>query len=83
VFSILAKSRERGDKKATPVELEELRAKVKQRYEEQTDMRYGAARGWVDAIIQPHETRDVLIRLLDSVSRPTPKAHFHTGVIQT
>jgi len=82
VFSILARSRERGDKKATHEELEELRAKVKQSYEEQTDIRYGAARGWVDAIIQPHETRDVLIRLLDYVSRPTPKAPFHTGVIQ-
>jgi 3-methylcrotonyl-CoA carboxylase beta subunit len=83
VFSILAKARERGDKKASPEELEELRAKVKQSYEEQTDIRYGAARGWVDAIIQPHETRDVLIRLLEYVSRPMPKARFHTGVIQT
>jgi acetyl-CoA carboxylase carboxyltransferase component len=83
VFSILAKARERGDKKASPEELEELRAKVKQSYEEQTDIRYGAARGWVDAIIQPHETRDVLIRLLEYVSRPMPKANFHTGVIQT
>jgi acetyl-CoA carboxylase carboxyltransferase component len=83
VFSILAKAQERGDKKASPEELEELRAKVKQNYEEQTDIRYGAARGWVDAIIQPHETRDVLIRLLDYVSRPMPKARFHTGVIQT
>ena len=83
VFSILARAHERGDKEATPEELEELRAKVKQNYEEQTDIRYGAARGWVDAIIQPHETRGVLIRLLDYVSRPTPKAHFHTGVIQT
>ena len=83
VFSILAKARERGDKKASPEELEELRAKVKQSYEEQTDIRYGAARGWVDAIIQPHETRDVLIRLLECVSRPMPKANFHTGVIQT
>jgi 3-methylcrotonyl-CoA carboxylase beta subunit len=82
VFSILARARERGDKKATHEELEELRAKVKQSYEEQTDIRYGAARGWVDAIIQPHETRDVLIRLLEYVSRPMPKARFHTGVIQ-
>ncbi|HZR29759.1 MAG TPA: carboxyl transferase domain-containing protein, partial [Terriglobales bacterium] len=82
VFSILAKARERGDKKATQEELEELRQKVKQSYEEQTDIRYGAARGWVDAIIQPHETRDVLIRLLQYVSRPMPKARFHTGVIQ-
>ena len=82
VFAILARARERGDNKATPEELEELRAKVKQSYEEQTDIRYGAARGWLDAIIQPHETRDVLIRLLEYVSRPTPHARFHTGVIQ-
>src|SRR5207247_11079847 len=73
---------DRGDKKTTHEELEELRVKVKQIYDEQTDIRYGAARGWVDAIIQPHETRDVLIRLLDYVSRPMPRASFHTGVIQ-
>src|SRR5881394_1240717 len=83
VFAILARAKERGDKKAAPEDLETLREKVKQSYEEQTDIRYGAARGWVDAIIQPDETRDVLIRLLGFVSRPMPKAHFHTGVIQT
>jgi 3-methylcrotonyl-CoA carboxylase beta subunit len=81
VFAVLARARER-DKKSSPQELEELRNTVKKNYEEQTDIRYGAARGWVDAIIQPHETRDVLIRLLQYVSRPMPKAHFHTGVVQ-
>ncbi len=83
VFSVLARARDRGDKKSTPEELEELRAQVKASYEEQTDIRYGAARGWVDAIIQPHDTRDVLVRLLGYVSRPMPKARFHTGVVQT
>src|SRR5438477_9378337 len=83
VFSILARARDRGDKKSSPEELEQLRANVKKSYEEQTDIRYGAARGWVDAIIQPHETRDVLVRLLKYVSRPMPKARFHTGVVQT
>jgi len=82
VFSILARARERGDKKASHEELEQLRQKVKSSYEEQTDIRYGAARGWVDAIIQPHDTRDALVQLLEYVSRPMPKAHFHTGVIQ-
>jgi acetyl-CoA carboxylase carboxyltransferase component len=82
VFSVLARSRERGDQKASPEELEQLRAKVKETYEEQTDIRYGAARGWVDAIIQPHETREVLERLLTYVSRPMPKARFHMGVVQ-
>jgi acetyl-CoA carboxylase carboxyltransferase component len=82
VFSILARARERGDKKSTHEELDDLRKKVKASYEEQTDIRYGAARGWIDAIIQPHETRETLIELLRFVSRPMPKAHFHTGVIQ-
>ena len=83
IFSVLARAAERGDKKASPEELEKLRATVKANYEEQTDIRYGAARGWVDAIIQPHETRDVLALLLQYVSRPMPHARFHTGVIQT
>ncbi len=82
VFSVLAKSRDRGDKKASAEELEQLRAKVKETYEEQTDIRYGAARGWVDAIIQPEDTRKVLIDLLGYVSRPMPKANFHMGVVQ-
>jgi acetyl-CoA carboxylase carboxyltransferase component len=82
VFSVLARARER-DKKASPEELEELRATVKKNYQEQTDIRYGAARGWVDAIIQPHQTRSILIQLLEYVSRPAPRARFHTGVIQT
>ena len=82
VFSVLARARER-DGKASQEELEALREKVKQTYTEQTDIRYGAARGWVDGIIQPHETRDVLARLLRYVSRPTPRGRFHTGVIQT
>jgi 3-methylcrotonyl-CoA carboxylase beta subunit len=82
VFSILARAQDRGDKKSSPEALEELRATVKKNYEEQTDIRYGAARGWVDAIIQPHETREILTRLLQYVSRPMPKARFHTGVVQ-
>jgi 3-methylcrotonyl-CoA carboxylase beta subunit len=83
IFSVLARAAERGDKKSSPEELEKLRATVKANYEEQTDIRYGAARGWVDAVIQPHETRDVLALLLRYVSRPMPKARFHTGVVQT
>ena len=78
VFSVLARSRERGDKKASPEELEQLRAKVKETYEEQTDIRYGAARGWIDAIIQPHETRDVLLRLLGYVARPDAEGALST-----
>jgi len=38
-------------------EVAELGDTIRRSYAEETDIRYGAARGWVDAIIQPHETR--------------------------
>ncbi len=59
-----------------------LRERVRRSYEEQTDIRYGAARGWVDAVIPPHETRAVLTRLLELVNRPAAKGRFHSGVMQ-
>ena len=79
VFNILAKS---SKESRTPEELEKLRAQVKAGYVEQTDIRYGAARGWVDAIIQPHDTRAILLRAFALAGRPSPKASFHTGVLQ-
>src|SRR5947199_7045504 len=42
----------RTAKEPNDTELEELRAKVKASYDEQTDIRYAAARLWVDAIIK-------------------------------
>lgn len=79
VFNILAKS---GKAEHTKEELDALRAQVKAGYVEQTDIRYGAARGWVDALIQPHETRETLIRALTLACRPASRAAFHTGVLQ-
>ncbi len=56
---------------------------VREAYAKQMDIRYGAARGWVDAIISPHSTRDILIRLLSMVKRaPMSEKTFHTGVMQ-
>ncbi|MCB1113461.1 MAG: acyl-CoA carboxylase subunit beta [Chlamydiia bacterium] len=42
---------------------------VKKKYEEQTDIRYGAARGWVDAIIDPKKTRQILMKAIRWVAR--------------
>ncbi len=78
VYNILARSAK--DRPAE--ELAALREKVKNGYLEQTDIRYGAARGWIDAIIQPDDTRRVLITALGYATRPAPKARFHTGVLQ-
>ncbi len=79
VFNILAKS---SKQERTKEELAALREQVKQGYVEQTDIRYGAARGWVDALIPPHQTRETLLRAFALACRPAPKANFHTGVLQ-
>jgi len=63
-------------------ELEALRQRVVASYEEQTDIRYAAARGWVDDIIEPAETRPVLIRSLEIVTRHAVDKPFRTGVLQ-
>ena len=83
LFSILSKAQSRKSKKSDDTkDLETLREKVRDSYAHQTDIRYAAARGWVDAIVQPHDTRDVLIRALRLVTRPKAKGAFHTGVLQ-
>jgi acetyl-CoA carboxylase carboxyltransferase component len=78
VFKILT----RNAKDRSPEDLAALRERVRQDYVEQADIRYGAARGWVDAIIQPHETRAALLEALACATRPAPRAAFHTGVLQ-
>jgi acetyl-CoA carboxylase carboxyltransferase component len=63
-------------------ELEDLRQKVKASYEEQTDVRYAAARLWVDAIVPPERTRDTLLTALDLATRHDDGREFKTGVLQ-
>ena len=53
-------------------------------YTEQADIRHGAARGWVDRIIEPHRTRAELVDALDAAAQNWDHARpFKTGVLQT
>jgi acetyl-CoA carboxylase carboxyltransferase component len=63
-------------------ELEELRQRVKASYDEQTDVRYAAARLWVDAIVRPEETRAALLLALEVATRHDEGKEFKTGVFQ-
>lgn len=63
-------------------ELAAIRDKVKADYERQTDVRYAAARGWVDRIIDPAATRDELIFALEIVTRHAELEPFRLGVFQ-
>ena len=53
-------------------------------YTEQADIRHGAARGWLDRIIEPHKTRDELVEALAIAEQGWDYSKpFKTGVLQT
>jgi 3-methylcrotonyl-CoA carboxylase beta subunit len=56
---------------------------VKATYEHQTDPRYAAARLWLDAIIDPAQTRDAIIWALQAAALNSEIKEFKTGVLQT
>ena len=60
----------------------ELLAAITKSYSEQQDIRYGAARLWVDRLIEPDKTRDELIRALEIASTFPIQGEFKTGVLQ-
>jgi 3-methylcrotonyl-CoA carboxylase beta subunit len=64
------------------VELDALSDQLRQRYDRETDIRYAAARLWVDAIIEPARTREVLIEAFDVATRCRDTSPITTGVFQ-
>ena len=61
LVEIKIKQLERGGKKLSDEEKQELLASIKATYDQQTDCRYAAARLWVDAIIDPAKTREAML----------------------
>jgi acetyl-CoA carboxylase carboxyltransferase component len=81
LLALRVRDAERSGKKLAAEEIAELRESIRSRYAEQTDIRYAAARGWVDAVIAPHETRQWLAAALALL--PTSGFEtFRTGVLQ-
>jgi len=83
LVEIKIKQLEREGKKLTDADKKELYNSVRATYESQTDPRYAAARLWVDAIIDPTQTRQALIEALDAASLNPDVREFKTGVLQT
>ena len=74
---------ERGGKQLSEEEKSQVFDSIKASYDEQTDCRYAAARLWVDAIIDPAQTRDVLLAALKAAALNPVVEKFNPGVIQT
>jgi len=68
--------------KVTPEEEKELLDRITQGYEEQTSPYYAAARLWIDAIINPLETRKWISMGIEAADH-APVEKFNPGVIQT
>jgi acetyl-CoA carboxylase carboxyltransferase component len=83
LVEIKVKQLERSGKKLSEEERKELFDSTKQSYEEQTDPRYGAARLWIDKIIDPMETRDAITQALEAASLNPEVPEFKVGVLQT
>ncbi len=80
---VRAKQAKRGGKVLSESEKAALYEEIKSAYDKQADPRYGAARLWIDAIIDPAKTRDVLITALDACTMNPDVATFNPGVLQT
>ena len=83
LVEIKIKQLERSGRKLSEEEKKELYESVKNTYDEQTDPRYGAARLWIDKIIDPVETRDAISQALEAAALNPEVAEFKVGVLQT
>jgi acetyl-CoA carboxylase carboxyltransferase component len=74
---------ERSGKQLSEEEKKQLYESVKQTYDEQMDPRYGAARLWIDRIIDPMETREAITTALEAAALNPDVQEFKVGVLQT
>ena len=61
---------------------QQLLESIQATYDHQLDPRYGAARLWVDRIIQPHQTREAIQLSLEVAALNPQIPEFKTGVLQ-
>ena len=80
---VRAKQMERGGKQLSAEERTALYDETKASYDAQADPRYGAARLWIDAIIDPAKTREVLMTALEACALNPDVPKFNPGILQT
>jgi 3-methylcrotonyl-CoA carboxylase beta subunit len=80
---VRARQLERDGKVLSEAEREALHEEIRADYDAQADPRYGAARLWIDAIIDPAQTRNVLIAALEACTLNPDVPRFNPGVLQT
>jgi acetyl-CoA carboxylase carboxyltransferase component len=79
----LERDPDRGGRKLSDEEKQEIRTSIQATYDAQTDCRYAAARLWVDAILDPAKTREAVLLALEAAAHNPNVERFHPGVLQT
>ena len=82
LLDINVRAMQRAGKDPDDQEMNQLREKIEASYNEQTDVRYAAARLWVDKILDPRRTRQELLTALSAATRHDDGRAFRTGVLQ-
>ncbi len=72
----------RGEEVSEAEKAERL-ADIQKRYADAMNPRYAAARLWVDGIIDPRQTREVVAHALEACAGNPDVPEFRTGVLQT
>ena len=80
---VRAKQLERDGKTLSIAEKSAIFEEIRSSYDAQADPRYGAARLWIDAIIDPAKTREVLMLALEACALNPDVPPFNPGVLQT
>jgi acetyl-CoA carboxylase carboxyltransferase component len=83
ITEVRAASMKRKGESVDQKELEKFYEEVRSKYERETDPVYGASRLWVDAIIDPRETRRFLSLALEASAHNHEIPPLRTGVFQT
>ena len=63
-------------------EKESIYNKIKAIYDKQSDITYGAARLWIDEIIEPKDTRTIIIKSLNIANNSNQNKRANYGVFQ-
>jgi len=83
LVEIKLKQLERAGEKLDEAARKKLYDEVRDTYNRQMDPRYGAARLWIDRIIDPIETRDAITWALRAARHNPEVPKFNVGILQT
>jgi 3-methylcrotonyl-CoA carboxylase beta subunit len=82
LLSIKMQAMAKGGKKISSQDQKKMLDEIQSKYDEELDPLFAAARLWIDGIVDPVETRQIISRGIEMASNNPQIAQFNPGVIQ-